>query len=982
MPLSTVAVAPGESIDRLAGLIGDLKATDPLQPVVVAVPTNTCGVMTRRALGRRAGLVGVDMVTLNRLAELIAGPSLAERRVPMSTPVIDLAISSVLRRDPGTYRPVADHPSTVVALREVHRELRLAGPAAAELLARRSRRGREAVRVSHAVAELLADSWYDEADLFTGAAGQATGGAPKGLHHLVVHLPDELIGTVATFVRALAQHVGVHLLVERSGHADADTEIDGLLATFGATPPSAHPAARCPPERVVSTTDADDEVLVAVRTIVDAARRGVPFERMAVLWPEHRPYARLVEHHLGVAGIPWNGRPGTELPERLLPRLVLDLLDVDRRGLRRRELFALLADVPARDANGRPLPTAAWERASREAGVVRDHDWEPRLRSLARREQWAEAATGLADHVADLRRTLGPPGRRRSWRSWADWCDEQATRWIGRSAMSRLDDPEYRAWEALCRALDRLRHLDSIGAPVTRHEFRTALLAELDDAPAREGRVGEGVTVGSLAGAVGFDVDVAIVLGGAEGTLPPRPTTHPLLGDADRVAVGLPGADVRRRRLHRRLLSVLATATTTITYPRGDLRATTRNEPSRWIAPWMTPPRLVEVDSHRAGLAASAFPSSSAEHRLRAGLAHVGAGRPWTSTDTDDPVLARALAMQAGRATERLTVYDGDLSAADPPILDGTVSPSQLEAWVACPHGYFVHYLLGVRPVEEPGAEISITARDRGSAHHEVLDRFHRAVLDGELPQPGAEGWGELHRRSLLDIFDDVCDTTERRGRGGRPASWADERARMRDDLLGWLDHDAELVRRRGTQVVASELRFDQADDVTVLLAGGRRLRFRGSIDRVDRTADGRLIVTDHKTGNDRDYGGLSEADPTLGATLLQLPAYAAAAQRLLGDDRTVVHAEYAFLGRANYRRHGYTFTPDVWDRVAADLTAVVDGIESGWFPARPERPGWRMFVPCEYCEPDHLGTAPRWAEWDRKRHDPRLLRWFGDGDD
>ena len=49
---------------------------------------------------------------------------------------------------------------------------------------------------------------------------------------------------------------------------------------------------------------------------------------------------------------------------------------------------------------------------------------------------------------------------------------------------------------------------------------------------------------GRVAGAVGLDIDVAIVLGAAEGTLPPRPTSDPLLTDAERADAGAP--DVRR----------------------------------------------------------------------------------------------------------------------------------------------------------------------------------------------------------------------------------------------------------------------------------------------------------------------------------------------------------------------------------------------------------------------------------------------------
>ena len=86
-----------------------------------------------------------------------------------------------------------------------------------------------------------------------------------------------------------------------------------------------------------------------------------------------------------------------------------------------------------------------------------------------------------------------------------------------------------------------------------------------------------------------------------------------------------------------------------------------------------------------------------------------------------------------------------------------------------------------------------------------------------------------------------------------------------------------------------------------------------------------------------------------------------------------------AFFDKANFKRIGFTFDDAICEQVAEDLALVVDGIEAGFFPARPEPPAWRRFVDCEYCEPDGLGTAVRWPEWERKRHDPRLARWFAD---
>ena len=492
------------------------------------------------------------------------------------------------------------------------------------------------------------------------------------------------------------------------------------------------------PCAIVTTTDADEEVREATRLVVEAARSGTPFERIAVLWPAQRPYARLVEHHLTSADIPWNGRPGTTLAERLAPRLVLDLLDVDRRGLRRRSLFDMLADLPLRGVDGEYLPTASWERVSREAGVARSDDWDRRLGALSASERWGESAESLRTFVADLRTQLGHPGATRTWAEWAAWCNEQLDARLGRHTIERLAEAEYRAYEALTGALDRLGHLDPVSEPITRHRFRTTLEAELDAVPPRQGRVGQGVTAAPLAGAVGLDVDIAIVLGAAEGVLPPRPSSDPLLSDADRALAGLPTADARSIRLHRVLLSTFATSAVTLTAPRGDLRSTSSAELSRWIAPWADDRRVVA--SHHAGVASVEFPASPLEHRLRGRLQHVAVGNRVgdDGSRSNDTIVWRGVRMIDARLNNELTEYDGDLSGIEVPRLDDVVSPSRLESWTACPHAYFDRYLLDVEPVEEPGDEISITARDRGTAHHAALDLFHQAVVDGHAPPTGA----------------------------------------------------------------------------------------------------------------------------------------------------------------------------------------------------------------------------------------------------
>lgn len=988
MPIRATSVAHGPAcFDALARAVLAAKSGRPLTPVAVVVATNTAGVMARRALGRRGGAAAIDVLTLYRLAELLAAPALvAEGRKPVSTPVVDLAVKQVLTSSPGLYRDVADHPSTIVALRDLYREVRLAGRPASTALGRTGRGG-EPSRVVAEVARRLATGWYDEGDLLEGAAQRARAALPVRFGRVVVHLPEGMRPLELDLLRALGDNGDVELIVGITGDEHADQSVVEMV--HGLTGLSVEPVVSRPPGssagslHVVSTTDADDEVRLAVQGLLDAARSGISFDRMTLLWPADRPYARLVEHHLAAAGLPWNGRPGTTVSERAVPRVLTELLELDRRGLRRTNLMTLLGDVPARDAQGRSVPTARWERIGRHAGVVRDADWDTHLPAWideigGRRPGDVAPAMALLSFVTDLRRTLGPADQSRPWTYWVEWSHARLEQWFGPHGLELLTGDERAAWEQTQRVLDRLGHLDSLGGPVVRSEFRATFAAELDVAPARRGTVGDGIHVGSLVGARGLDVDLVAVVGAADGLLPPAPSVDPLLGDDDRSRAGLVTSDERVRAAHRRFLAVATTTPHVVaTIPRGDLRATAAHQPSRWITTLVadTGSEVRMVDSHAHSLAITEFPISPSEHRLRELWTQVRSGsdvrdHPLTQADA---VLARALALRDGRASDELTEYDGDLSARQLPRFDAAISPTQLERWARCPHAYFVRHVLGVHPVDEPDDIVSITALDRGSAIHTAIDRLQRSVLDGALAPPGPDGWTEVHAARLDEIAEQVADELEGAGRTGRVAYWATEREVLRAELQEWMVHDA--AQWQGRTLRASEQDFGHAERVELKLPDGRPIRFKGQIDRVDELPDSTLVVTDHKTGRTDSYRHLTH-DVTGGGTHFQLPVYAAAARVLHGRADTRVRAEYSFFRRGKFQRIGTTFDHAVEVDVAHALAEVVGGIEAGYFPATPKEPGWQMFVDCPYCEPDGLGTAERWPEWDRKRHDHRLARW------
>jgi hypothetical protein len=229
----------------------------------------------------------------------------------------------------------------------------------------------------------------------------------------------------------------------------------------------------------------------------------------------------------------------------------------------------------------------------------------------------------------------------------------------------------------------------------------------------------------------------------------------------------------------------------------------------------------------------------------------------------------------------------------------------------------------------------------------------------------------------LLAIFDEEAAGFAARGLTGRDLFWRQDRRTVRRDLRELLNKDSDRRQQRRSRPFATELTFgfdDASPPVTVELPDGRAVRFRGQIDRVDRTDDGGVVVTDYKTGSARSYTRLGEAEPTVGGTRLQLPVYALAARTAAGTPDADVLAEYWFAtNRAHFQARTVPLTPEVHATVVADIATIVAGIDGGLFPAHPRRPTWQFWVDCPACDPDGVGTGERWHEWMRKKDAPEL---------
>jgi hypothetical protein len=265
---------------------------------------------------------------------------------------------------------------------------------------------------------------------------------------------------------------------------------------------------------IMTVSDCDEEVRQAVRAVINAARTGTPLDRIAILHTSPEPYARLAHEQLSAAGIAFNGAATVPLTARVAGRTLLQMFALPEGGFRREDVFAWLAGARLR-AHGHFIPITAWERVSRDAGVVggREH-WDRLLATFAdecdgsadtaegdpdappwRAEQLrenADRARGLREFVLGLIDDLTEAAARpRSWGERAEWARRYLDELLGGEGR-RISWPpaEQKGVERLERALDRLTCLDSVEPSVGLDVFTRTLELELECDLGRVGRMG------------------------------------------------------------------------------------------------------------------------------------------------------------------------------------------------------------------------------------------------------------------------------------------------------------------------------------------------------------------------------------------------------------------------------------------------------------------------------------------------------------
>ena len=1021
--------------ERLERLLRDHQAEDPFAPVTVVVPTTYAGLYLRRDIGRR-GLVNVRFMPLARVAELLGASSLAANgQRPLKPPIEFAAVRRAASEAAGELEPFRVHPSFHASLRSTFHDLRRAAPDAITALERRRGMSGEIARLYARYCEHT-KAYYDREALAEAAAAAVSSGhadtALSALGPVIAYLPRALTPSEQHLFDALRDAWRCATILAATG----DEEADEILLPAAAPSASSMPPPR--PAHLLVTSDTGEEVRSVVRSIAAAAHAGTPFHRMAIFYWQRDPYAALIAEQLAAAGIPIAGPSTERLAATPVGRMLKGIVDLVGSDLPREEVMRWLTSCPVKPPSAGFSPSR-WDAISREAGVVVGIDqWRDRLANYAAAQQRAttrkdeELSEGrekeLAQSAAEawalrsfmirLLDTLNRSDDSQTWVAFVKWSEELIDRYLDEEALPSVERENL---DTLVTALQELANLDEMGDSADLDAFRAALDEVLSRPAARAGALGEGLFVAPVRIAAGLRFDRVYLVGMVEGLVPAQPPDDPLLPQSERERAGLPPRSTAAER-YDYLAAAAAGRTRVLTFARGNNIAMREQHPSRWF---------LEEASHLFG--SPVYPSMlSGSHDLvslreqpwfeevvsaQHGINTVSASQPADIHDYDlhqlshwrqvgnsidahhlaksEPVLSRALEMQRARNAKPLTHWDGDLTSAISP--SGRIglsnreffSPTRLQTWATCPFRYFLSNVLGIAAPEQPEELATISALERGSLLHTILERFIKSAQEqGTIPPPD-QSWTDDHGRNLFKIADQAFQEAEQRGVTGKPLLWELVRDEMVSDLERFLKEDAKLRNKQGVSPHAVESVFgfngdeDSAtlDSVEWSSARTGTLRFRGFIDRIDLSPSGdTALVLDYKSGKTSAYANMDK-DPVQRGKRLQLPVYGLAARQLLGEGVNVLVAYWFVTENGKFatrppRKPGTL--DELLDAFAPVVGTITDGIGAGLFPANPGKDGNN----CRNCEFKNLCPTRRELHWRRKRNDPRLSAYAAMADE
>jgi ATP-dependent helicase/nuclease subunit B len=623
-----------------------------------------------------------------------------------------------------------------------------------------------------------------------------------------------------------------------------------------------------------------------------------------------------------------------------------------------------------------------------------------RMESAQRlRESWLLMRQAAADWPESL-----------SWREWARFLEQRFSRLLERAS----------DWRHFLAVLDKIANLEvldqleiresRLGFGCSSKRLRSALEAAIASLSCPSGRFQRsGVNLLSASAARGLRFPLVIIPGLDEGRFPAKLRQDPLLPDSERKrlkSLPLKSKRIEEEKLLFDMAARSAEKRLVLMTSRLDEGSDRERIPSQFflraaaaVRGGMVSMRDLNADTipgfRSVSLDAPApelnlLPVDEGEIRLRLITFEKDFGyQALEALAQREPLrLKRPLDYDRARWKNNLTEFDGRIfnpqlvqwTAQKVGTSSGQVSASRFEEYAKCPYYFFLKRVQGLEAWEELGKVEGMDPLERGTAAHAILEAFLKNCVGDSF----LSSQKEKLKQSLELLAHRELEKV--RPAGMPDLLWEIERDRFLNVLQAWLEFEYERAdgEMRIVRLEQSFGRFAGKEESPPfrLSAGKYMFDFRGRIDRVDVSRDGkRARVIDYKTGKMPDSLTRKVKPMLLGGERIQLAVYRGALSVL--DEYAPlesVEAEYLYLqpkdGKIRLCAYAEPELIDAGKALPYILEILKEGMENGIFFARTAGTVYPAGH-CDYCDFLMICGKDRMKREARKAADPAVVRFF-----
>lgn len=954
-------------IDAAAHHVAELRSSGTLDewlrsPIEFLVPSASVATsLTRAIVTLTGGTAGVRIDTIDRLATRIVSAAQLSRRIASASErsvAMDLALRSAATDD-----PLFSTPGIAALLERSWRDAADSGVMLAELRARTQRhnhqeRFRTVVDVWGRYESLLtATGAEDPAWLIRTAIDQLS---TARIGRQIIFGFYDVTQLQERFLRALkdaGKVEAIYFPFPFEGREPADafefaTRLVTRLVDGEEIAPASTERASAAQLQVLRETTRSEEHREVCRAVAAQLASGASAAEIGVVKRMLTPLdIDLLQRSAAAFGFTFNRAPSRPLASTRAGRALILLLDVRANDFRRESVVELAASAIRSSALRGNRRAERIDEISRRCGIVGGPSEEAARVIAQSRFAEYESARDYVGFVAELESlTAGIPDAAAgaAWKRTIDRLVEQ---------IALENESDLAAAAAIDELSSTLARFDASFA-------RADVVAQLRNLEVSDEAARDAVWLGDVMHARGRTFRHLYLLAAEDDQFPQRRSDDPLLPDSvrDQFGVRRIGDGETEERMLFALLAQGATSTFAASFATAEQGGKLKR-PSRFLLQ-----KCIELFPEDRTAIVSDFARWCDAKFTRNAL------HPTDVETRRDELLRgarpvspvqRALAHAASLRTR--SRFDGFIS--DPEFREvvlrrlALISPTRLERFGDCPQKFLFSSLLNVDELETPEVEVEIEAKKRGQLQHSILEEFYKSLDENDYARADTTPFAKLSSAlsaRLQQIIDRQLSEFNQLHPPANQAMREIDRATLHKSLQRFVGLDLGDLARSGYRPRHFEFKFgfdEGAVPPPKLEIGEVELSIRGSIDRVDEHADGRVRIIDYKSNRAAYLRKLPEL--AAAGRALQLPLYALAWEKIFGVDPARIDATVRPLGSVTLDDELFAFNlGELRESVIETLSLFARAIIDGQFPAYPDDG-------CKFCTVNHSCRA----KYDSREH-------------